>query len=90
MTDAPKRKVEIVIKIGADSRRDLASALFNLATAVDREEVNVGHGASGGPCSGWMYDYREDGLEHAEYFRQLDIYLESRKGAQQRSGDERG
>lgn len=82
MTDAPKRKVEIVIKIGADSRRDLASALYNLATAVDREEVNVGTGVSGGPCSGWMYDYREDGLEHEEYFRQLDAYLTEQRSDQ--------
>lgn len=82
MAEAPKRKVEIVLKIGADSRRDLASALHNLSIAVDRNEVNVGTGASGGPCSGWVYDYREDGLEHQEYFRQLDAYLEAKRASE--------
>lgn len=85
MAEAPKRKVEIVLKIGADSRRDLASALYNLSIAVDRDEVNVGTGVSGGPNSGWMYDYREDGLEHEEYFRQLDAYLEAQRAPEGKS-----
>ena len=83
----PERKVVFTLKVEADDRRSLASALFNIATQVDREEIG-GTGVSGGCNSGYIYEYREgDGPTPDEYFAQLRAYLEERRSAQQQNGD---
>lgn len=79
MTDRPERKVTFLLKVGADDRESLASALFNIATQVDRNEIG-GKGVSGGCDSGCIWEYREgEGPTHDEYFAQLNAHLEERR-----------
>lgn len=79
MAEQPERKVVFLLKVGADDRRSLASALFNIADQIDREEIG-GKGVSGGYDSGYTWEYREgDGPSHDEYFAQLEAHLNERR-----------
>lgn len=93
----PRRKVELVLKIGADSFRELENALsqlaFHAAVSSSREEkgesgieVLGGEGLSsesscGGFGYGWNYSVRADGLPHDAYFRELARVLDERRAA---------
>jgi len=80
MNQAPVRAVRLTLRIEADTRNDLVSALMNFATQVDREEVTTG--VSGGSNSGWVYELLVDPTQtHEAYFQQLDAYLEGKNNA---------
>ena len=69
------RSVRLTLKMEADSISDLASALFNFATSVDRGEVSTG--VSGGVDSGSIYELLHDPTQtHVTYFNQLQDYLD--------------
>ena len=74
----PHRAVRLTLAMEADSTEDLASALFTLATAVDRGELTKG--CSGGCSSGYTYELLQDAEQaHDSYFAELRQYL-ARKG----------
>jgi len=77
MDDAkPRRSVEMVITIGADSRRELARALRFMAAEIERREINGPNGCSGAPNAGYHYTFSEDpAITHESYFKALDQYL---------------
>jgi len=73
----PRRRVEVEIKIGADSIADLVRALEQISFDVDRGSRSV---VSGGPNAGWHYRVDEDQtITHASYFEAVDIYLGRKK-----------
>ncbi len=73
----PHRQFRLVFALEADTRDDLASALFNMATAVDRNELTVG--VSGGSYSGYIYELLQDPAQsHDTYFAQLKEHLANR------------
>ena len=74
MSEAPKRACRFELDLQADTRDELASALFNLATRIERGELSTG--VSGGYSSGCVYSLTEsDRPTHAEYVEQLNAYL---------------
>lgn len=80
MSQAPARAVRFTLKIEADTRNDLVSALINLATMIDREEITTG--VSGGVNSGWIYELLVDPEQtHEAYVQQLHDYLEEKYNA---------
>ena len=77
MNQAPVRAFRLTLRIDADTRNDLVSALINFATQIDREEITTG--VSGGVNSGWIYELLVDlNQTHETYFQQLNDYLESK------------
>lgn len=67
--DSPKRAVTL----------ELATALYNFATQIDRNEVSRS-GVSGGYHAGYTYTYTSnEAPSHDEYFAAVDVWLESRK-----------
>ena len=89
MSDRPRRKIEMVLKIGADSYEDLAGALDLLSIEAEGSARKARGGkaaeclsslsTSGGHSVSWNYSVREDGLPHEEYFEELERYLEQRR-----------
>ena len=76
---APMRAMRLTLKLGADDADEMAVALRNLATQIERGELTVG--VSGGPCSGAIYELLTDPTQtHENYFRQLHEYLHSKRG----------
>lgn len=76
--DKPKRACVLTLKMEADTRADMASALFNIADLIERGELTVG--ASGGVNSGAIYEYIEsDKPTHEEYFIALQKYLDGKR-----------
>lgn len=72
--EAPRRAVCLTLKLEADTRADLASALFSMASRIERGEMT--RGVSGGPDSGAIYELAEsDSPTHDEYFAQVREYL---------------
>lgn len=73
----PRRAFCLTMRMEADSRNDLVSALMNFAANIDCEEVTVG--AIGGPNSGVTYELLIDAEQtHDAYFEQLHQYLKKR------------
>jgi hypothetical protein len=71
----PQRAVRLTLKMEADTREALASALFNMAARIDRGEMTAG--VSGGYDSGYIYELIErDRPTHDEYFAALNAYLD--------------
>jgi len=77
---APKRRFEITISAGGDTREDALRLLCQFA-----EDINSGsNGAvSGGVSVGGYYEVTEDPvMTHERYVRELNEHLESGKGEQ--------
>jgi hypothetical protein len=73
-SDAPKRAVRLTLELQADTRSAMVSALYSIADRVDRGELS--RGCTGGPDSGWVYDYVEtESPTHDEYFAQVRAWL---------------
>jgi hypothetical protein len=77
---APHRAFRLTLRLDADSRDELASALHNFAEQVAREQVTTG--LSGGPCSGSIHELLHDPAQtHELYFEQVREYLAGRRPA---------
>jgi hypothetical protein len=80
MSDAPKRACRFVLDLQADTRQDLADALYNMASQIERGEMTSG--VSGGYSSGYVYELIEnDRPTHDEWARDLRAYLDRRMAA---------
>ncbi len=80
MNQAPTRAMRLTLKIEADTRNDLVSALMNFATQIDREEITTG--VSGGYDSGCIYELLANPTQtHEAYFQQLHAYLKGKDNA---------
>ena len=74
MNKAPVRAMRLTLKMDADTRSDLVSALMNFATQIEREEVTTG--VSGGYNSGFIYEILDNPDQtHESYFKKLHDYL---------------
>lgn len=74
----PARAFRLTLKMDADTRPALVSALIDLATQIDREEITTG--ISGGWDSGSIYELLIDESQtHENYFLLLNQYLEKKK-----------
>lgn len=80
MNTTPHRRFRLTVAMEADTREDLVSAVFNLATRIDRGEVTVG--VCGGSHSGEIYELIEDPTkDHDTYHAELRAYLDARRAA---------
>lgn len=87
MAEAPKRACRLVLDMEADTRRDLADALYNMASQLERGELT--RGVSGGYSSGYVYELTEsDHPTHDEWAKNLRAYLAERKAAKSISNDQ--
>ncbi len=78
MTETPRRACRFVLDLEADTRDDLATALFNLASRMERGELT--QGVSGGYSSGYVYELSEsDRPTHTEWAQNLRTYLDGKK-----------
>jgi hypothetical protein len=74
----PKRACRFVLDLQADTRQDLADALYNMASSIERGEMTKG--VSGGYSSGFTYELVENERPtHDEYVQQLNGYLQAQK-----------
>lgn len=81
MPDAPRRAVILTAEIQADSRRELASALFNLSHQIDAGEINGPVVTSGGYSSGYILHLEEgDHPTHNEWAEQIKAFLSAKRG----------
>lgn len=72
----PHRACRFVLDLQADTRRDLANALSNMADQIDRGEM--GRGVSGGYSTGYIYELIEnDHPTHDEWYAELRAYLDA-------------
>ena len=70
----PQRAVILRTKIEANSVKEMADALINLAHRIEREGLTVG--CWGGTTDGGIYELINNGKPTKdEYFIQLDNYL---------------
>lgn len=73
----PRRAVTMTLTIGADTRLEMALALQHLAFEIEAGQINGPSGCSGGPFSGYSYDFTAaEHPTHDEYIAQLNAYLE--------------
>jgi hypothetical protein len=79
--ERPQRALTFTLRIGADTRKDLAQHLEHLAQQVYREEIAGGPGTFGGPSCGGNYELVEIDMPHEKYFEELHAYLEERRAA---------
>jgi hypothetical protein len=74
----PHRACRLLLDLEADSRDELAGALFNMADRISRGEMS--RGVSGGYSSGYIYELVEnESPSHDEFFQQLTAYLDAKK-----------
>lgn len=72
---SPMRAFRLTLKLEADSRHEMASALRNMADQVERDELTIG--VSGSPSSGAIYELLNDPAQtHERYFQQVRQYLQ--------------
>lgn len=77
---APKRACRFMLDLQADTRKELADALYNMAIQIERGEMT--NGVSGGYPSGFIYELVEnDRPTHDEFVRDLRAYLEAKQAA---------
>jgi hypothetical protein len=77
----PRRRIELVLTLGADSWEDAADALFNLAQEIERGRLR-GRAVTGGYSSGHTFESSEDEtVTHDSYFAALDEYLSADVGS---------
>lgn len=80
MVEAPKRACRFVLDLEADTRDDLATALYNIASQIERGELT--QGVSGGYSSGYIYELSEnDRPTHTEWAKQLRAYLDAKQNS---------
>ena len=73
---SPVRAFRLTLKLDADSREELVSALINLASHTDRGEITTG--VRGGPSSGSIYELLSDpDKTHEMYFQEVRDYLDA-------------
>lgn len=74
----PSRAFRLTLKLEADDRHELASALINMAHQIERDQLTVG--VSGGAYSGAIYELLTDPAQtHQRYFEQVQEYLRDKK-----------
>lgn len=85
MSDAPPRRaVTLKLDLQADTRDELTRALEQIVFLIDRGELT--NGCSGGPFSGYSYEYSEAAYPtHEEYHAQLKEWIEAERRAQPQS-----
>lgn len=75
MSDAPRRRVQLVLELGADDWQAAANALWNLAHQLDRGQCRQGC-VSGGCDSGYVLKTNEDeSVTHDSWYADLQAYL---------------
>ena len=78
LTPAPVRACRFTLDMQADNRQELIDALSNMADQLARGELTKG--VSGGPYSGWTYEFIEnEHPTHDEYFAEVRAYLDAKK-----------
>lgn len=71
----PRRAVEVVLQIGADSWEHVSRALLHYAMRITAEG-RLSEGCSGGPDWGDTRSVREDpSMTHERYFAELSAHL---------------
>lgn len=84
-TAKPRRRIEIVLKLGADSWQEAANTLLSLSRDLDRKPPSPGSSGnwcSGAPCAGYVMEYSEDeSVTHDSYFEAVDGYLDAEQEA---------
>lgn len=73
----PQRAFTLTLRIGSDTRRDLACQLMHMAHQVEAKELTVGQ--FGSPGSGGCYELVEIDKPHEKYFEELHAYLDERR-----------
>ncbi len=74
----PYRAHSLIVSIGADTAKDLAWELRNMAANIERGEMTVG--TMGGGSVGSTYSYRiRPEQTHDRYFQEIDAWLEAEK-----------
>lgn len=74
---APHRAFRLSIKLEADTRSDMASALINLAHRIEREQVT--NGCWGSPSDGAIYELLSDPeITHDVFHASLVAYLDQK------------
>lgn len=77
----PHRAFTLELKVGADTRADLARALEHLAFEIDREQLTTG--CWGTPSDGGTYSLRIDHeMTHERYHAENHAYLAALKDQQ--------
>jgi len=75
---APRRAFTLTLVLGADSLDEMAHALRQMASQVEREGLTIG--VSGGPSSGAIYELLHNPEQtHERYFREVQEYLREKK-----------
>ena len=76
--DAPHRAYRLTLALGADTARDTATALRNLADRIERDQVTKG--VWGSPSDGAIYELLTDpGMTHDAYHAALRQYLDCKR-----------
>lgn len=74
----PNRAYTLTLKVGADTRHDLALILEHLAIEVSADRLT--EGVSGGYSTGFTYKLEVDeSMTHDRYFEELNRYLDAQK-----------
>lgn len=72
----PRRRIEMLAKISADSWRDLSNHLHGLITEIAMEKKLSTNSVSGGYSSGHIIVTSEDGtIDHDSWAKELNEYL---------------
>jgi hypothetical protein len=83
----PRHRVEFELKCGAESRKDLARQLEQLAFEIDAGKLNGPTGAWGGCGTSGHYSFNEDATIEAEAYR-LSLMAWSERRRQERAARE--
>lgn len=76
--NTPTRAYRLILKLEADNRDHMATALFDLAARVSRDELTTG--VSGGKSSSAIYELLSDPSQtHERYFSEVHEYLAALK-----------
>ena len=76
--DGPQRAHSLIVSVGADTAKDLAWELREMARKIERGEMTVG--TMGGGSVGSTYSYRiRPEQTHDKYFQDIDAWLEAKK-----------
>lgn len=74
----PRRRIEFIAKIGADSWKDLQHELSHLATEIARHGRLSASSCSGGYSAGHIVVTSEDGdITHDSWAKELNYYVEA-------------
>lgn len=77
-TAPPVRAFRLTLRLDADTREDMANALMQMASQLDRDQLSVG--VSGGPSSGAIYELLHNPNQtHENYFNEVRQYLAERR-----------